>query len=87
MLLTSASTPTLSQLSKPLNSGFFVFVVASSAIPYIHNNGAVDMTEKRIHKYFKLKQSANDKVQALADRDHGGNFHAALHRVIEEYKA
>ena len=45
------------------------------------------MTEKRIHKYFKLKQSANDKVQALADRDHGGNFHAALHKVIEEAKA
>ena len=45
------------------------------------------MAEQRVHKYFKLKQSANDKVQALADRDHGGNFHAALHRVIEEYKA
>ena len=45
------------------------------------------MTEKRVHKYFKLKQSANDKVQALADRDHGGNFHAALHRIIEEAKA
>ena len=70
---------------------FFVFVVADVIGSYIliniHNNGAVDMTEKRIHKYFKLKQSANDKVQALADRDHGGNFHAALHRIIEEAKA
>ena len=63
MLLTSASTPTLSQLSKPLNSGFFVFVVASSALPYIHNNGAVDMTEKRIHKFIKFKASANEKFQ------------------------
>ena len=65
--------------------------IASSKLLYIltdiHNNGAVDMTEKRIHTYFKLKQSANDKVQALADRDHGGNFHAALHRIIEEAKA
>ena len=63
MLLTSASTPTLSQLSKPLNSGFFVFVVASSALPYIHNNGAVDMTEKRIHKFIKFKASANEKFK------------------------
>ena len=63
MLLTSASTPTLSQLSKPLNSGFFVFVVASSALPYIHNNGAVDMTEKRIHKVVKFKASANEKFK------------------------
>ena len=54
---------------------------------HIHNNGAVDMTEKRIHKFIKFKESANDKVQALADRDHGGNFHAALHKVIEEAKA
>ena len=45
------------------------------------------MTEKRIHKYIKLKESANDKVQELADREHGGNWHAALHRIIEEYKA
>ena len=45
------------------------------------------MTEKRIHKFIKFKESANDKVQALADRDHGGNFHAALHKVIEESKA
>ena len=43
--------------------------------------------EQRVHKFVKLKQSANDKVQALADRDHGGNFHAALHKVIEESKA
>lgn len=45
------------------------------------------MTEKRINKYIKFKQSANDKLQALADRDHGGNFHAALHRIIEDAKA
>lgn len=63
MLLTGASTTTLSQLSKPLNSGFFVFVVASSAIPYIHNNGAVYMTEKRIHKFIKFKASANEKFK------------------------
>lgn len=45
------------------------------------------MTEKRINKYIKFKTSANDKLQALADRDHGGNFHAALHKVIEDAKA
>ena len=45
------------------------------------------MTEKRIHKYFKLKQSANDKVQELADRKHNGNWHAAIHQIIEESKA
>lgn len=59
----------------------------SYILNHIHNNGAVDMTEKRIHKFIKFKASANDKVQALADRDHGGNFHAALHKVIEESKA
>ena len=53
----------MSQLSKPLNSGFFVFVVASSALPYIHNNGAVDVTEKRIHKFIKFKASANEKFK------------------------
>ena len=45
------------------------------------------MTEKRLNKYIKFKASANDKVQALADRDHGGNFHAALHKVIEDAKS
>ena len=44
-------------------------------------------TEQRVHKFIKFKASANDKVQALADREHGGNFHAALHRIIEESKA
>ena len=43
--------------------------------------------EQRVHKFVKVKKSANDKVQALADRDHNGNWHAALHRIIEEYKA
>ena len=48
----------------------------------------VDMAvEPRVHKFVKVKKSANDKVQALADRDHNGNWHAALHRIIEEYKA
>ena len=45
------------------------------------------MAEQRVHKFVKIRKSANDKVQALADREHGGNFHAALHRIIEEYKA
>ena len=54
---------------------------------YTHN-GAVDMAaEQRVHKFVKIRKSANDKVQALADRDHGGNFHAALHKVIEDAKA
>ena len=43
--------------------------------------------EQRVHKFVKVKKSANDKVQAIADRDHGGNWHAALHRIIEEAKA
>ena len=43
--------------------------------------------EQRVHKFVKIRKSANDKVQALADRDHGGNFHAALHKVIEDAKA
>ena len=48
----------------------------------------VDMAvEQRVHKFVKVKKSANDKVQAIADRDHGGNWHAALHRIIEEAKA
>ena len=54
---------------------------------YTHNNKAINMTEPRVNCYIKFKKSAKDKVQALADRDHGGNFHAALHRVIEESKA
>ena len=67
--------------------------IASSSISYILNHihttiQVVDMAvEQRVHKFVKVKKSANDKVQALADRDHGGNWHAALHRVIEEYKA
>ena len=43
--------------------------------------------EQRVHKFVKIRKSANDKVQALADREHNGNFHAALHRIIEEAKA
>ena len=54
---------------------------------YTHNNKATNMTEPRVNAYIKFKKSAKDKVQALADRDHGGNFHAALHRIIEEAKA
>ena len=53
----------------------------------IRDVGVVDMAEKRVNCYIKFKKSAKDKVQALADRDHGGNFHAALHKVIEEAKA
>jgi hypothetical protein len=45
------------------------------------------MTEPRVHKFVKVKKSANDKVQALADRDHNGNWHAAIHQIIEESKA
>ena len=54
---------------------------------FIRDVGVVDMAEKRVNCYIKFKKSAKDKVQALADRDHGGNFHAALHKVIEEAKA
>lgn len=54
---------------------------------YIRDVGVVDMAEQRVNAYIKFKKSAKEKVQALADRDHGGNFHAALHRVIEEHKA
>lgn len=82
------SSPSL----KPLFSGFFfVFVVADTIGSYIltdiHNNGAVDMAEQRVNCYIKFKKSAKEKVQAIADRDHGGNFHAALHKVIEDSKA
>ena len=45
------------------------------------------MAEQRVNCYIKFKKSAKEKVQALADREHGGNFHAALHKVIEESKA
>ena len=66
--------------------------IASAALLYIltaytHNNKATNMAEPRVNCYIKFKKSAKDKVQALADREHGGNFHAALHRVIEESKA
>ena len=65
--------------------------IASSVMSYIlihiHNNKVTDMAEPRVHCYIKFKKSAKEKVQALADRDHGGNFHAALHRIIEEAKA
>ena len=44
-------------------------------------------TEQRVHKFIKFKKSANEKVQELADRKYNGNWHAALHRVIEEAKA
>ena len=71
---------------------FFVFGIASSELLYIlyqytHNNKATNMAEPRVHKFVKVKKSANDKVQELADRKHGGNWHAAIHQIIEEYKA
>jgi len=59
----------------------------SYILNHIHNNGATNMAEPRVNCYIKFKKSAKEKVQALADRDHGGNFHAALHKVIEESKA
>ena len=43
--------------------------------------------EQRVHKFVKVKKSANDKVQALADRKHNGNWHAAIHQIIDESKA
>ena len=43
--------------------------------------------EPRVHKFVKIRKSANDKVQELADRKHNGNWHAAIHQIIEEYKA
>ena len=54
---------------------------------YIRDAGVIDMAGQRVNCYIKFKKSAKEKVQALADRDHGGNFHAALHRVIEDAKA
>jgi len=55
---------------------------------YIRDVGVVEMpAEERVHKYVKVKKSANDKVQALADRKHNGNWHAAIHQIIEESKA
>ena len=45
------------------------------------------MAEQRVHKFVKVKKSANDKVQELADRKHNGNWHAAIHQIIEESKA
>ena len=66
--------------------------IASAELSYILNtythNGAVDMAaEQRVHKFVKIRKSANDKVQALADRKHNGNWHAAIHQIIEESKA
>lgn len=43
--------------------------------------------EQRVHKFVKIRKSANDKVQELADRKHNGNWHAAIHQIIEESKA
>ena len=43
--------------------------------------------EQRVHKFVKIRKSANDKVQELADREHNGNWHAAIHQIIEESKA
>lgn len=55
---------------------------------YIRGVGVIEMpVEPRVNCYIKFKKSAKEKVQALADRDHGGNFHAALHQIIEESKA
>ena len=54
---------------------------------YIRDVGVVDMAEQRVHKYVKIRKSANDKVQELADRKHNGNWHAAIHQIIEESKA
>ena len=59
----------------------------SYILNHIHNNEATNMAEPRVNCYIKFKKSAKEKVQALADRDHGGNFHAALHKVIEDAKA
>ena len=53
----------------------------------IHNNEATNMAEPRVHKYVKIRKSANDKVQELADRKHNGNWHAAIRQIIEESKA
>ena len=55
---------------------------------YIRDVGVVDMAvEQRVHKFVKVKKSANDKVQELADPKHNGNWHAAIHQIIEEAKA
>ena len=72
---------------------FSFSAIASVELSYIlihiyTTRQVVDMAvEQRVHKFVKVKKSANDKVQAIADRDHGGNWHAALHRIIEEAKA
>ena len=63
------------------------YTALSYILTYTHNNKATNMAEQRVNAYIKFKKSAKEKVQALADREHGGNFHAALHRVIEESKA
>ena len=67
--------------------------IAYSSISYILNHihttrQVVDMAvEQRVHKFVKIRKSANDKVQELADRKHNGNWHAAIHQIIEESKA
>ena len=43
--------------------------------------------EQRVHKFVKIRKSANEKVQELADRKYNGNWHAAIHQIIEESKA
>ena len=67
--------------------------IASTELSYIlihiyTTRQVVDMAvEPRVHKFVKVKKSANDKVQELADRKHNGNWHAAIHQIIEESKA
>ena len=79
--------------SHHLMAFFYFNAIASVELSYIlrrytHNNRTVNMAvEQRVHKYVKIRKSANDKVQELADRKHNGNWHAAIHQIIEEYKA
>ena len=55
---------------------------------YIRDVGVIEMpAEQRVHKFVKIRKSANDKVQELADRKYNGNWHAAIHQIIEESKA
>ena len=55
---------------------------------YIRDVGVVDMAvEQRVHTFVKIRKSANDKVQELADRKYNGNWHAAIHQIIEDAKA
>ena len=72
---------------------FSFSAIASVELSYIlihiyTTRQVVDMAvEPRVHKFVKVKKSANDKVQELADRKHIGNWHAAIHQIIEESKA